>query len=410
MHPLNKVTFLRILLWAAIALLPLEIYAQRVTVSGRVVDQENGEPLVFASIGIAGKSIGTITNLAGEFDFHMPEEYVNQKMTVSMIGYAAFSAPVADLIKQKPLLITLPREARILEELVISDSLNGGDVLRIAISRIDENYPMQPFLLDAFYRDTKQVGGTYVSMLEAAVQIYDEDYREPRNKFKLRERVRLVEVRRSLGYNTKFTAYFDEGNLLQDLLLHNNVRYRQFPDEELFFNALVREKDSYYNGEEIFVVTHYGAFKLRVFVNKTNYSILRLEYETEESSKLSKKRGLESRFAGLKRVLDFKEHQGKMYLNYLTIDSKINWYDIKTGELKFETELNQQLLVNNVYPDTPERIGTTQKMRSYGLQFQDQPYNKAFWDNYNVIKESPLDKKIQADLEKHLSLEKQFEH
>jgi hypothetical protein len=43
------------------------------------------------------------------------------------------------------------------------------------------------------------------------------------------------------------------------------------------------------------------------------------------------------------------------------------------------------------------------------LQYQDLPYNKAFWDNYNVIKDTPLDKKILEDLEKGGPLQKQFE-
>jgi hypothetical protein len=67
------------------------------------------------------------------------------------------------------------------------------------------------------------------------------------------------------------------------------------------------------------------------------------------------------------------------------------------------------LLINQIQPNTLERIGTVEKMRAYGLQFQDQGYNKAFWDNYNVIKESPLDKKIREDLEKEIPLEAQFQ-
>jgi hypothetical protein len=77
--------------------------------------------------------------------------------------------------------------------------------------------------------------------------------------------------------------------------------------------------------------------------------------------------------------------------------------------LKFETELFQQLLINKVTPNATERIRSTEKMRNYGLQFQDQPYNKNFWDNYNVIKETPLDQEILRDLEKHAPLNVQFE-
>lgn len=50
--------------------------------------------------------------------------------------------------------------------------------------------------------------------------------------------------------------------------------------------------------------------------------------------------------------------------------------------------------------------GENEKIR---LQYQDLPYNKAFWDHYNVIKTAPLDKKVIEDIEKELPLEKQFE-
>lgn len=53
----------------------------------------------------------------------------------------------------------------------------------------------------------KKVADSYISLLEAAVKIYDEDYAEPRNKYKLRERVRLIEVRKSLGYESRFTTF-----------------------------------------------------------------------------------------------------------------------------------------------------------------------------------------------------------
>jgi hypothetical protein len=86
----------------------------------------------------------------------------------------------------------------------------------------------------------------------------------------------------------------------------------------------------------------------------------------------------------------------------------VNWYDIKTKELKFETELSQSLLINEIIPNSPNRIATTEKMKNYGLQYQDLPYNQEFWENYNVIKESPLDRKVIDDLEKHGVLDKQF--
>lgn len=382
--------------------------AQRITISGKAVDKETKEPLPFASIGIKGKSIGTITNLQGDFDFHIPRELQNDLFSINMLGYKTYEAPVWTLLNVSPLIIEVEKSTLVLDEVLISDSLSGSDILQIALSRIEQNYPMTPYLMDGFYRDIKKVGGTYISLLEAAVKIYDEDYKEPRNKFKLRERVSLLEIRRSIGYESKFTTYFDQDNLLEDLLLHNSVRYRHFPVEQIFFNSLQRDQDSYYNGHEVFVVSHKEEYLLTVYVEKGTYAILRTEFESNQEEALTKKRGLESKFVKLRRVIEFKPFEGKYYLNYITVDSRVNWYDIKTKELKFETDLNQSLLINEVFPNTGSRIASTEKMRNYGLQYQDLPYNKEFWDNYNVIKESPLDRKIVEDLEKHGPLEKQF--
>ncbi len=396
----------KLVLW--LVLITSAVRAQQITITGKVVDRETKEPLPFASVGISGKPIGLITNEVGEFDFHVPAEMRNDILAVSMLGYKSYEAPVWSLLSAQPLFIEMQAVSVLLKEVVVTDSLKPGEILRLALSRIEKNYPMEPFLLDGFYRDVKKLGGTYISLLEAAVKIYDENYHEPRNKFKLRERVALLEVRRSLGYSNRFTAFFDKDNLLEDLLLNNNVRYRQFPEEDIFFKSLEQEDDTYYNGREVFVVAHTLEYSLRIFIDKETFGILHLEYVNDQPQELEHKRDLESRFVKIKRTIDFKFYEGKLFLNYLTVTSQINWYDRQSGKLKFETELQRQLLINHVYPNSGDRIGLAQKMRNYGLQYQDQPYNEKFWLNYNVIKETPLDIKIVQDLERETPLEKQF--
>lgn len=391
-----------------LALWLVPAYAQMLTLSGRVLDSETREPLAYASIGLKGQPYGTVANSLGEFDFHIPPLLVDQTMVVSMVGYTNYSAEVSVLLKEDVNIISLKRSNTLLNALVVSDSLSGGEVLQIALRRMDSNYPDRPYLVEGFYRDLKKVADTYVSLLEAAIKIYDVDSREPRNKFKLRERVQLIEVRRSLGYSNRFTAYFDEDNLLEEVLLHNNIRYRQFPVEARFFDNLFREKNTTYDGRDVYVVSLKDDFTLRLFIDQNTFGILRMEYSNSTVQPINKKRGLLSKFVGLKKTIHYRYYQGKLYLNYIEVLSRINWYDIRTDELKFETELAQHLMINRVNPDTEERIGTTEKMRRYGLQFQDLPYNKKFWDAYNFLKVTPLDAKILADLERDGPLEKQF--
>ena len=398
-------------LFFLLSIISWPLVAQNITLSGMVRDQSSKEVLQFASISISGKPIGTISNLQGEFDFHFSNEYRNEILVVSMLGYKNYEAPVWSFENTSALIIELERSSTYLKELVVRDSLSGGDILRIALNRIDENLPQEPFLLDGFYRDIKRVGGTYISLLEAAVHIYDEDSREPRNKHRLKERVKLIELRQSLGYESKFTTYFDQDNLLEDLLLNNNIRYRQIEARDELFAVMKREEDSYYNGHEIFVVGYEGEYSLRLFIDKQAYSIIRFEFKKMNAANdiVGRKKGLEGRFIGTDKVVEFRRYENKMYLSFMRMSSQINWYDEASNELKFETELFQQLLINKIDTSPDERIGTTESMKKYGLQYQNLNYNKKFWENYNVIKRTPLDSQIIADLEKAGPLEKQFQ-
>lgn len=385
--------------------------AQKITLSGRVIDKATGEALPFASVVIKGKPIGTIANTNGEFDFYFASEFRNDIIVISMLGYENFEAPVWSLVNNGARTIELNKSITMLEEVVVTDTITtGGEIFRIALSKIEQNFPMQPFLMDGFYRDIKKVSGTTIALLEAAVKVYDENYAKPRNPSKLREHVKLVEVRKSLGYENKFAAYFDQKNLLEDLLLHNTVRYHHEIAEEVFEN-MQREEDSRYNDREIFVVSYEKDFKLKVFIDKEDYAIIHIDFETYYTGdNLDSRKDVVNTYIGYKKKIDFRKYSGKMYLNYITVVTHEKWNDIKTKALKFDTELVQHLLINQVYANTTVRIRSTEKMRNYGLQYQDYPYNKEFWASYNVIKETALDRQVIRDLEKDAPLEEQFEN
>ena len=161
----------KLVLW--LVLITSAVRAQQITITGKVVDRETKEPLPFASVGISGKPIGLITNEVGEFDFHVPAEMRNDILAVSMLGYKSYEAPVWSLLSAQPLFIEMQAVSVLLKEVVVTDSLKPGEILRLALSRIEKNYPMEPFLLDGFYRDVKKLGGTYISLLEAAVPVIE---------------------------------------------------------------------------------------------------------------------------------------------------------------------------------------------------------------------------------------------
>ena len=63
------------IIFSCLLLLGTLANAQTLTISAKVVDKETKEPLVFATVGILDKPIGTITNMQGDFDFYIPVEF-----------------------------------------------------------------------------------------------------------------------------------------------------------------------------------------------------------------------------------------------------------------------------------------------------------------------------------------------
>lgn len=387
-----------------------------ITISGVVTDIEDQTPLPFASIGLKGTSLGTITNTQGEFDFHIPDSRKDGILVISMLGYKDFSRSVKNLDPVNLNNFSLSKEATMLREVVILDSLTGGEILQIALNSIEKNYPMKPYSMDGFYRDLKKVDGIYISILEAALNIYDKDYSSPRNPLKLRERVSLVEVRKSLNYEFEYNKYFDQYNLLEELLLENNIKYRSFTDNPLFFRNISREGINIMGGRTLYELNLRGdnGYFLILFIDTETYGIHKMIYRNGDGTtalqEINRSGKRVEKIMKMEKVIEFKEFDGKLYLKYLKVKTFYDWVNRNTGKLEAKTELDQMLLINQVKITNLQWISTGKKMKRYGLQYQDLPYNKAFWDRYNVIKDTPLDQKIMKDLEKYGNLNAQFQN
>ena len=387
-----------------------------ITISGLVTDIEDQTPLPFASIGLKGTSLGTITNTQGEFDFHIPDSRKDGILVISMLGYKDFTRSVKNLDPVNLNNFSLSKEATMLREVVILDSLTGGEIFQIALNSIEKNYPMKPYSMDGFYRDLKKVDGIYISILEAALNIYDKDYSSPRNPLKLRERVSLVEVRKSLNYEFEYNKYFDQYNLLEELLLENNIKYRSFTDNPLFFQNISREGINIMGGRTLYELNLRGdnGYFLILFIDTETYGIHKMIYRNGDGTtalqEINRSGKRVEKIMKMEKVIEFKEFDGKLYLKYLKVKTFYDWVNRNTGKLEAKTELDQMLLINQVKITNLQWISTGKKMKRYGLQYQDLPYNKAFWDRYNVIKDTPLDQKIMKDLEKYGNLNAQFQN
>ena len=95
-----------------------DCYAQQmVKVTGLVIDDEG--PVIGATVVLAGTSLGTITDLNGQFRLLVPESALSGYLIVSCVGYESavvmFKGPNEQL--RLDLFIILREESEALEEL-----------------------------------------------------------------------------------------------------------------------------------------------------------------------------------------------------------------------------------------------------------------------------------------------------
>lgn len=83
-------------------------------VSGRVVGEDNGDPLPGATVMIKGSTKGTVTDIDGNFQIEVTGEY--PILVVSYIGYTKQELPVAGM---STINISLPLDIESLEEVVV---------------------------------------------------------------------------------------------------------------------------------------------------------------------------------------------------------------------------------------------------------------------------------------------------
>ena len=98
--------FLSLLLLGSVA------FAQNRQLSGKVVDRD-GEPIIGASVMVAGQNIGAVTDIDGAYSLVVPAQ---ASITVSCIGYVSQTVPVNG---NSVLNFTLQEDSEYLEETVV---------------------------------------------------------------------------------------------------------------------------------------------------------------------------------------------------------------------------------------------------------------------------------------------------
>lgn len=68
-----------------------------VVYSRTVIAESTKEPVIYASVGIINRNLGTVTDSMGNFILNIPADYINDSIRISSVGYVAKVFAVKDI-------------------------------------------------------------------------------------------------------------------------------------------------------------------------------------------------------------------------------------------------------------------------------------------------------------------------
>lgn len=403
--------------WMLCLLGTLEIYCQElISVSGKVIDQEYKEALKFATVSIKNSPLGTVTNADGYFEFEIPEQYKNDTILVSHIGFHSYETLVSTCPDSTIELKSNPVQ---LEEIVVQTKLPGANqIVRKAFDQIRANFSQEPYLLKGFFRQLSLEDEKYVLLVEAAFDWYDEKYKLQK-KFDLKEKVAIQQVRASHNYfNNQNLNFFDGTNPLKLLINWNYTRYENsyLTSRENFQldsilkldTAVVYKVSSSFQNEKL-------SNLFTLYINAEDFSFIKIKNQNEafddEYLGFSPLLTDRSKLVGMKsssQEYQFTVFEGLSYLHRCISENTAEIVDRKSGKVERVVSDENLLVITEIQTDgiTIPKTGLMNPMLN--IKDQDFQYNQEFWQDGNQVQLTPLSNRQKRDLERKLPMEKQF--
>lgn len=133
--------------------------ASKITIKGIVYNEFTKEPIPFVNMIIRNTLAGTATDEEGRFTLTFPEEYINNNLFVSVIGFSSKNFKLSDLQKVENVIIELiPTNYEIVSINIEAESKVLYGHVRKTMDSLSKNYINVPFEYNFEYKN-KYVAG-----------------------------------------------------------------------------------------------------------------------------------------------------------------------------------------------------------------------------------------------------------
>ena len=129
----------------------------------RIIDGSTSKPVVYATVLLKTKKVGTISDEDGNFRIPYVYKIKSDTLRISSIGYKTAEFPLINLSDDEVNILVLNQKVESLNEITLITEkkrrrkLSARNIVKKAIKNIPINYPKEPFSYIAYYRDYQQI-------------------------------------------------------------------------------------------------------------------------------------------------------------------------------------------------------------------------------------------------------------
>ncbi|WP_282124093.1 carboxypeptidase-like regulatory domain-containing protein [Algibacter mikhailovii] len=386
-------------------------------IEGKVVDENNKTPLIFADIAIENSNISTVTNTEGEFVLKVPESLLGESITITHLGFEKRKIKISSIENHEKIMLS-SAITQLSEVSIMANNIDARALVLETLAKKSDVYTDQGTLMTAFYRETIKKKRKNASLSEAVVKIHKQPYSNYRN-----DNIELIKARKNTDYSRLDTLALKlQGGPFSNLYT-DMIKYPEyiFTEDDLPLYQFNFENSTKINNRVIYVVSfkqkenyntplYYG----KLYIDSETKALTSAVYSLDVSNK-----SLSSQMYVRKkpRKVDVYPTEASYRVNYRTKDGKWH-YAYSNIALTFKVNWKGKLF-NNTYTLNSEMAITDweiqdkklAKTRSQLIRPSTILSERAsgfsdprFWGAYNIIEpeksiESAI-KKIQKQLKR----------
>ncbi len=374
------------------------------TIGGTVRDADTGEAVLFASIQVAGTTVGTVSNAQGAFSLAVPAA-AEVMLQVSFVGYRTQQVRVPAGSVQVQL---VPEPYALAEVSVTAERLDARTIMKKVLKQMPANYVQQDYNMRVYGRSVATNRDTLVQDVEHVSNVY--------NKNGYRERQYLNAALQEVKWNKRdsigmaHSMYLNEsvGMITNMDVLELNPVFN--PKKLKHFNLSLGPVERH-RGADVYVVsfmakrqtravtgsTWVRAYTGKIYVNAADYAVVKCDLMWERDTaifnantrRFSKERGNKS----AQRVLQVHKHQIRQVAYYQPQDNGkyalantfMEWAEEGTNPLTRQPhDLRSGISVQfYAFRTAPVEIITYENADYESkLMFKGKSYHEAFWQTF----------------------------